>query len=283
MTVGGDFIPVDDFDSDQPSYPVIFGIRLTPKVNGILLALVGAAAATWLLLNVVRPAWEANQQIRQEIATKRQQLVDQEEIQNQIEQARQDLAEAEQLRADVLALFADEESLQTLLLDLNARVQGAEVSTPAIEIDDVATGGAAVLERFALVPPAAAAGGGAPSDVINDGSFGPSVNGRLRQQVYDVQINGTFGQTQSIIRNIERLRPLLVVKDLEMQQVNRNLLSLNQQGQTQPLGEPRLRTSFRLVALLPPEELPSPATAPADGTAVPPDPNAAPAPEAPPP
>jgi len=284
MTVGGDFIPVDDFDSDQPNYPVVFGIPLTPRVNGILLALVGAAVATWLLLNVVRPAWDTNQQLRQEIETKRQQLVDQAEIQNQIEQARQDLAEAEALRADVLQLFANEESLETLLLDLNARVQGAEVSSPAIEIDDVQTGGTAVLERFSLVPPQAdpAAPASTPTNsaigVVNDGSFGPEVNNRLRQQIYDVQINGTFGQTQSIIRNIERLRPLLVIRNLQMEPANRTLFLVNERGQTQPLGDPRLRTSFQLIALLPPEDEPvAPPAAPTDPAAAPTDPAAAPA------
>lgn len=277
MTAGGDYIPVDDFDSAQPSYPVIFGVRLTPTVNGIVLALVGAAAAGWLLLNVVKPAWDANQAIRQEIQAKRQQLVDQAEIQKQIEQARQDLAESEQLRADVLTLFADEESLETLLIDLNARVQGAEVASPAIEVGEVQTGGAAVLERFSRV----SAGDGAATDpaapggdVVSDGSFGQAVNGRLRQQVYEVQVNGTFGQTQSIIRNIERLRPLLVVQDLQMQPANRGLLLVNERGQIQPLGDPRLQTSFKLVALLPPEE---PATGAPAAPATPTDPAAAPA------
>lgn len=286
MTAGGDFIPVDDFDSDQPNYPVVFGIRLTPTVNGILLALVGAGVATWLLLNVVKPAWDANQAIRQEIETSRQQLVDQAEIQKQIEQARQDLAEAEELRADVLALFADEESLETLLIDLNARVQGAEVASPAIEVGEVQTGGAAVLERFSRVSPAgdAAAPAAPGGDVVNDGSFGAAVNGKLRQQVYDVQINGTFGQTQSIIRNIERLRPLLVVQDLQMQPANRGLLLVNERGQIQPLGDPRLQTSFKLIALLPPEEEAAGAAGtPASPTppAAAPSPPAAPAPAAP--
>lgn len=284
MTAGGDFIPVDDFDSDQPSYPVVFGVRLTPTVNGILLALVGAGVATWLLLNVVRPAWEANQAIRQEIETSRQQLVDQAEIQKQIEQARQDLAEAESLRADVLALFADEESLETLLIDLNARVQGAEVASPAIEVGEVQTGGAAVLERFSRVAPDAAGSAAPGGDVVNDGSFGAAVNGKLRQQVYDVQINGTFGQTQSIIRNIERLRPLLVVQDLQMQPANRGLLLVNERGQIQPLGDPRLQTSFKLIALLPPEEgAAGTAGTPASPTppAAAPSPPAAPAPAAP--
>jgi len=291
MTAGGDFIPVDDFDADQPSYPVVFGIRMTPQVNGILLALVGAVGATWLLLNVVRPAWEANQQLRQEIETKRQQLVDQAEIQNQIEQARRDLAESEQLRADVLTLFADEESLETLLLDLNARVQGAEVSSPAVEVGEIQTGGAATLERFSLVPPEGEEAAANPTtdtsiDVINDGAFGPAVNGRLRRRVYDVQINGTFGQTQSILRNIERLRPLLVIRNLQMQPADRTLFLVNERGQTQPLGDPRLRTSFQLIALLPPEEEAAPAapTAPADPNAPaatpPADPNAAPSPPA---
>jgi len=274
MTVGGDFIPVDDFDSDQPSYPVIFGIALTPTVGGVMLALIGAVGAGWLLLNLVLPALEANQLIRTEIETNRQQLVDQTEIQQQIEQARLDLEEAEQLRADVLALFADEASLDTLLLDLNARVQGAEVVTPG---PDDATGGAAVLERFALVP--GGTGGTDTDSLVTDGSFGVAADNKLQQRIYEVQINGTFGQTQSIIRNIERLRTLLVVRELTVRMANPPILRVNTQGQAQGQEEPRLVTTFRLIALVPPQELPAsaPPPAPVDPNA-PVDPAAAPAP-----
>ena len=42
MTFTDDFVPVDDADAlDSPSYPSAFGIELTPKVQGIGLAVLG--------------------------------------------------------------------------------------------------------------------------------------------------------------------------------------------------------------------------------------------------
>lgn len=262
MTAGGDFIPVDDFEVDEPSYPVLFGLRLTPTVTGILVALLGSAVAVWLLLNPVRQAWQANQQIQAEIEEKRAQLRDQAEIQAQIDQAQADLAEAEALRADVLALFADEESLDTLLIDLNARVLGA----------DGLAGTDARLERFELVQQPETTPGQDP-EVITDGSFGTALNNRLKQRIYDVEIQGSFGQTQSIIRNIERLRPLLVIRNLEMQPEAPSAVLVAPDGTvTQTLAS--LSTTFQLIALYPTDldEVPPPAPA-----AAPTDPNAAPA------
>jgi len=267
MTAGGDFIPVDDFEVEEPSYPVLFGLRLTPTVSGILIALLGSAVAVWLLLNPVRQAWQTNQQIRTEIEQKREQLRDQAEIQAQIDQAQADLAEAEALRADVLALFADEESLDTLLIDVNARVLGA----------DGLAGTDARLERFELVPQEATTPGQDP-ELITDGSFGDALNNRLKRRVYNVEIQGSFGQTQSIIRNIERLRPLLVIQNLETRPAEPSAVLVAPDGTvTQTLTS--LTTTFQLVALYPADEdeIPPPPPAPADPNAAPADPNAAPA------
>ncbi|MBE9101484.1 hypothetical protein [Vacuolonema iberomarrocanum] len=267
MTAGGDFIPVDDFEIEEPSYPVLFGLRLTPTVSGTLIALLGSAVAVWLLLNPVRQAWQTNQQIQAEIATKREQLRDQAEIQAQIDQAQEDLAEAEDLRADVLALFADEESLDTLLIDVNARVLGA----------DGLAGTDARLERFELVPGTETTPGQDP-EIITDGSFGAALNNRLKQRIYSVEIEGSFGQTQSIIRNIERLRPLLVIKDLETRPEAPSAVLVAPDGTiSQTLAS--LTTTFQLIALYPVEleEVPPPAPAPVDPNAPPADPNAPPA------
>lgn len=263
MTAGGDFIPVDDFEVEEPSYPVLFGLRLTPTVLGVLFALLGSAVAIWLLLNPVRQAWQTNQQIQAEIDEKREQLRDQAEIQAQIDQAQAELAEAEALRADVLALFADEESLDTLLIDVNARVLGA----------DGLAGTDARLERFELVQQSADTPGQDP-ELITDGSFGTALNNRLKQRIYNVEIQGSFGQTQSIIRNIERLRPLLVIQDLEMLPAEPSTVLINPDGSVTETTA-SLTTTFQLIALYPAEleELPPPAPA-ADPNA---DPDAAPA------
>ena len=46
MTVGDDFIPVEEGQElDEPSYPTVFGISLTPVVSGIGIAVLGLVGA----------------------------------------------------------------------------------------------------------------------------------------------------------------------------------------------------------------------------------------------
>ncbi|WP_416672808.1 pilus assembly protein PilO [Egbenema bharatensis] len=242
MTAGGDFIPTGDPNEfEEPSYPKLFGLSLTPTVSGILLALLGLGAAIWLWSAVVQPSLQRNQELRTDVATKRQQLIDQEETQRQIQEAQNRLTEAEQLQSDVLGLFATQRSLDTLLLDVNERVQSANAG-----IQDPAR--RANLVRFDL--------NSSESGVVTDGSYGSTVDGRLRRQVYDVEIEGTFPQVVSIVRSIERLQPLLVVGDLTSQlDTTTQRLVLNPDGQVaagQP--EPRINAAFQLAALVPVEQ-----------------------------
>jgi type IV pilus assembly protein PilO len=238
MTVGGDYISDRDYDV-APNYPVVFGVRLTPIVNGWLIAGAGLFAAAYILLNFVKPVWDTSQQLSADIAAKQSQLLNREETQRQIQQARANLQAAKKLKADVLSLFANDPSMDTLLLDLNERVQSANAGIA--DPDRRAT-----LSKFTL--------NDALSGVVNDSSLGPTVNGKLERRVFDVQMQGSFPQTQSIIRSIERLQPLLVVRNFksELNQDTRAIV-LDDQGRlaagSQPI--PTLTTSFRLIALIP--------------------------------
>lgn len=267
MTVSGDFISAEMNDAEEPKYPVVFGISLTPLVLGVIIALAGLGLAGYLLLNVVQPIWQQNDDLKQQNASKRQQLQDTAAIQQQIAEAQQQLTEAKALQADVLSLFATEESLDTLLLDVNGRIEAANARIADPERQ-------ATLSKFVLTQSTgtAPAPGQPAADVIQDGSFGSAVNGRLRQRTYDVAMEGSFAQTQSIIRNIERLQPLLVVRDLKSE-VEESPLLLTPRGTptTTPASlESRIKTSFKLVALLPaPPAAPAVPAAPADPAATP--------------
>jgi type IV pilus assembly protein PilO len=246
MTVGGDFIPTGDGrEAEVPSYPKIFGVSLTPTVTGISLAVIGGIASIWLYFNLVQPTLERNQELSQDINNKQQQLQSQAETQKQIADARKRLQDAKQLQADVLGLFATKESLDTLLLDVNARVQAVNAG-----IQDSQK--RATLSRFDLDDKL--------SGPVTDGSLGAAVNNRLERRVYNVEIKGTFPQTQSIIRNIERLQPLLVVSNLksELDPTSQKII-LDNQGRLVPTQQPesRVTTSFQLAALVPTSEMQS--------------------------
>lgn len=230
MTIGGDFIPSGDTFDEEPSYPTVFGIRFTPTVSGIAIALLGAAAAVWMLVNLVQPTWQQTQTLSASVAEKQQQLLNTEETQEKIQDARQELEEAKQLQADVLSLFADEESLDTLLLDINARVRS----------------GNGDLTRFEATTQ--------QPETIADSSFGVAANGLLQRQVYQVAMDGTYAELQSIMRGIERLQTLVVVQNLQSQlDTSTQLVRVDPQGRLLATGQPttNIQTTFDLVALLP--------------------------------
>lgn len=240
MTIGGDFMPLDDRE-EAPIYPKVFGISITPVVGAILLTLVGAIGAYLLWTNLVQGTLQRNQELKADIAAKEQQLANQADTQKQIAEAKTRLQSTQQLQADVRSLFASEDSLNTLLLDINERVQSvnAGITDPAKR---------ATLSRFDLNEE--------ESGPITDGSLGGEVNNKLERRIYDVEIKGTFPQTQSIIRNIERLQPLLVVSDFksDLDQSTQKIV-LDDKGRLTPAGQPdtQVKTSFKLAALVPVE------------------------------
>lgn len=240
MTAGDFMSNAPDMEETSP-YPKVFGIELTPLVSGLLLIVLGAAAALWVFQNLVSPVLETNSTLQSEVDQKQSLLVDTGELERQIEEAQARLVEAENLRTDVLGLFASEASLDTLLFDLNERIRSANAG---IE-DEVRQ---ANLVTFELNDDL--------SGVITDSSYGPAVNNRLERRVFDVSMRGDFTQTQSIIRSIERLQPLMVLREFNSELNTAAQESLvNQQGQVIARSDYVLiDTSFQVHVLLPAPE-----------------------------
>lgn len=226
-------------DDAAPPYPVLFGITFTPQIIGAVVAGLGLLGAIYMLLNVVGPAWEGYQeQVKK--STDLQDEVNQKIAQSkQIEKVQQELAQAKQQQTQVLSLFANEKNLDTLLLDTNRLVESGNPPTALTTVR-------AKLQRF--VP------GGDRPEIITDSSFGELVNNKLKRSTVNVTVVGTFEQTQSIMRNIERLQPLLIVKNfqssLDTTQLNqqRNPSTRQRRVLTGPLP---IITSFQLQALMP--------------------------------
>ena len=70
MTLSGDFIPAEDGLYDEPSNPVVFGVEITPKILGILLAIAGVGLAIFLFQRFIQPVRETNRTLREDIALK---------------------------------------------------------------------------------------------------------------------------------------------------------------------------------------------------------------------
>lgn len=119
MTISEEFISFEDNDEVAPTYPAAFGVTFTPTVSGVLIAVLGLAGSVYLILNLIMPAWQKHQEL---VASQnqKQSLVEQKQASlRQREKIEAELAQAKQQQTEVLALFANERTLDTLLLDLN--------------------------------------------------------------------------------------------------------------------------------------------------------------------
>ncbi|MGD1910304.1 MAG: pilus assembly protein PilO [Rivularia sp. (in: cyanobacteria)] len=220
------------FEEESSAYPVVFGITFTPIISGALIGVLGIAGAIYMLLNLVMPAWQTfgeKQGTKEELEGQIQQK--KASLQN-IGKLKTELAQAKKQQSEVLAVFANEKTLNTLLIDLNRLVEAgnAQISTNAVR---------AKLQKF--IPNSEGA------EEVNDGSLGPEVDGKLKRSSTDIVIRGTYEQTQSILRNIERLQPLLIVKDYESTLAPENI----EENKPRRVGPTPITTSFKLEALVP--------------------------------
>lgn len=230
-----------EFDSETPAHPVIFGIAFTPKIIGILVGVIGLAGAGYILLNLLMPAWESYQQ-QQAKSTELQGQIDQKKASiKQIGIVKEELAQAKQQKVQVLGLFANEKTLDTLLLDLNRLIESGNTPTSINLVR-------AKLKKFVPVSQK-------PEPII-DGSLGLQVDGKLQRSSINAEITGTYEQTQSVMRNIERLQPLLIVKDYQAILAPVEARSPLDQRPMQ-VGPAAINTSFQLQVLMPlsPEEI----------------------------
>jgi len=273
MSTSGDFIPGDQPFDAGPDYPTVFGIRFTPTVSGIALALLGLLSAGALLFYLGLPEWERYQQLDAKVKQTENDIQQQQALLQEIGAAKKELEVAQRQRDDVLTLFANEASLETLLLDLNRQIDARNVDLgrrrsqklalcpPAIqqnvrEFEDKYGDLAARAEMKGFTPNKDLTG------VITDSSYGAEVNGKLKRQVVSVELAGNYEQTSAILQSIERLQPLLVIRELTstLSDKSKNTTVYTGTGDFTRLSpcqpDPKITTKFQLEALLPlkPEE-----------------------------
>ncbi|MFB8798366.1 MAG: pilus assembly protein PilO [Microcoleus sp.] len=279
MTAANEFIPGGE-QAEESSAKELFGIKLTPQVQAIAIAVLGIVVAGGIAYQFVLPEIQKSGEIKQKISEGKQtQLQLQAQIQKRAE-AETKQEEAKQRLVEVTAMFASDASANTLLLDMTQLVNKINSSTTLT--DRVGVQGdedKAKLTKFEpdilpAVAPAAVAGAVDP-DILKDTSFGPSLAGKLRRKKYKVEFEGNFAQTRNFMRNLELMQSLLVVRNLKSE-----LLVSNPtvevdflKGKIVPVVQPQaqIKTTFDLHALLPlkqEEKPPTPAASPA-GAATP--------------
>ena len=243
----------------------IFGIKLTPQVQAIGVAVLGLIVAGGIGYQFVLPEFQKSGEIKQKITESKQTQLQLQSLIKKKAEAEAKQEEAKQRRAGVTAMFASDASANTLLLDMtqlvnriNAGVQGDDLKAKITKFEPD-------------IPPAAAAPvPGAPDpDILRDTSFGPSLAGKLRRKKYKVEFEGSFAQTRNFMRNLELMQSLLVVRNLksELAVPNQAIEVDFLKGKIVPVQQPqtKIKTAFDLHALLPlkqEEKLPTPAPSP---------------------
>ena len=262
MAAVGDFIPPSEADFiDEPVNPVVFGIEITPVVLGAIVALLGLGGAVYGFIKLVQPVADQNATLRQEITTKEGQLASQAQQLENIAEIEAELEAAMQRRRNVYALFASEETMDTLLLDINQRIEGSNASLSGVRAQVFERGIPPLLVEAQLKQFSPGEKG-----VIEDGSLGEQINGKLKRERYNVEFSGDFAQTQTILRNLERLEPLLMVSNFSMssaQPVAETVIGESGSVVAQP--KIPITTSFQIDALIPTADVDvPPEIAPAD-------------------
>ncbi len=229
MTFADDFISSEGEELGAGSnYTTAFGITFTPVVSGITLAIIGLLGGLYIFMNLVIPAQENYQNLKTTKEQQENQVKQQESIRLDKKKVRleEELKEAQSLKPKILGVFADgSQNSDTLLIDLNGFIEGRKAKLLSFTPED-------------------------KEEVITDDSLGTGVNGKLKRQQYKLEIDGTFEQTQSILRNMERLQSLLMVKDFDSKVTEKpNLLFDGKKVISQ--GETQLTTKLTVEAILP--------------------------------
>ena len=238
MTFSDELTPEEQLEDEGGGYPEAFGITFTPQISGIAIAVVGLGIAGYLWINFVQAA----RQQYNDLVSQRDQLEAQIEQQPSsegiVQELEQQIQQTRSQQDEILNLLSSKESLDTLLFDVQQTVQEANSE---IVGEDFPT-----LQLESFQPQMAT------PEVINDGSFGAPVNGKIRRKTYNLEIVGTFTQTRSLIRQLERLQPLLLINNFNTQ------VTENQQGEFLieenrfvTRTTPQLNSSFQLEAILP--------------------------------
>lgn len=226
MTFADDFLEDKEMEDD---YPSAFGITFTPTVIGIALAVVGIAGAAYLFINMVKPVQEKYQQLEVKKGEVQAQLnkIKSGDLQQLLAQRQADLAAQKALKSTVIAMFTNERDLDTLLIDLHNFVAANNGELLRYQPDSKVS-------------------------IISDNSLGANTQGKLKRKGISISFEANFDETKKIIRDLERLQPLLMVQSISSKVKEKPTAVLtSSQNQIVPKQTARLSTEIKLDAILP--------------------------------
>ena len=239
MTYSSDLIDSDLVSNTSflapPAYPSVFGITFSPIVSGLCVAAVGVGISGYIFMSYLQPQIAKNQELETKLAQTQDQIQQRKDNAKKIAIAEQSLDRANAQKQVVIELFANDKKLDTLLLDLNKLVNIRQGE----------------LQKFTPDVPVAGSGSSGAA-VVSDGSLGTALNNKIKRKGISIEVKGNFDRVQSILRTIERLDQLLLVKDFKAEVDKTDLKMLvDAQGRLIPQPEASIKTSFKIQALIP--------------------------------
>jgi Tfp pilus assembly protein PilO len=237
MTFNDEFIPGGAAEEEGGGYPTAFGITFTPPIIGGIVAVLGLLGTAFIAINFIQPAFEEYNKKQGELIAKTQEVDNLKKTVQNIEKLQADLVKAEGQRKQVLSLFSTEQNLDTLLLDVNNSVKERRADLKTFQpILAPASGQTAEQQKLAANDP-------------------------FQRQTFTIALDGNFEQMQTIIRNIERLQILTVVREFNTTVTKEPKIVINQ-GVASVSGAPILTTTFKLETIIPRTAPPTPAAQP---------------------
>lgn len=145
-------------------------------------------------------------------------------MQLKLKQKQAELEEAQQIKGEVVNLFANEQSLESLLLDISnfANLTNLRLNSYAPQAD---------------------------KQKVEDDSFGTLAQNNLQVKTYNLDLEGTFTQLQIFLQDLERLQPLMVVQNFNANTEPQNYVLQN--NQLVAVGEPTIKSTITVKAVFP--------------------------------
>ncbi len=213
----------------ESEYPQAFGISFTPTVSGIICGIVGLLGFGYIFMNMIQPLRTELKDLKAQMTDKNSAVNDEKiaKTKQTITDLQAKIQQEKSLSGDILAFFSNEDTLDTLLLDINSFIDLNKAELVAYQPEDK------------------------EAKIINDSSLGKRVNGKLKRKSITVELQATYPQTWAIIRDIERLQPLLLVKDFQSELADKRTGIVSSNKKFIVTGGNELKTKFKLEAILP--------------------------------
>ena len=180
-------------DGDVSGGITLFGVTLTSKVLGILMGVGGLGMAIYVATTYVMPIWDQLQSAQSNIATKSSGLKALEQKVASKGNVAQKIENANEQNQFVLTLLPNVDNIDTMMRDIQEQIPKTIVIALPPDLSYEIAGSMRVFQ---------------PAEAIK----GPQYS----TYSFTIGFDGKFEDILNTIQRIERLKPLLVVKNLKL-------------------------------------------------------------------